>query len=125
MLHLCAAQRCINVGHPIVVADMVVYKLPTVRYLGLGGDMFGQFAQFFIVEQEHTAATRGDGLVAVETQGPDFPECSRMPAVVETADAVYMFEFKLDKAPMSSIVQGCPNVCIGTQALIRCPVFLL
>ena len=43
-------------------------ELPTVRNLGLGGDMLGVCTKLFIIEQQHTASTCSDGLVAIKAK---------------------------------------------------------
>ena len=66
ILQLSATKGCIDVRHTVVETDVVVTELPTMRDLGLSGDMFCVGPELFVHEEHHTAPTGSDGLVAVE-----------------------------------------------------------
>ena len=66
VLQLSATKGCIDVRHTVVETDVVVTELPTMRNLGLSGDVFCVAPELFVHEKHHTAPTGGDGLVAVE-----------------------------------------------------------
>ena len=51
MLQLCTSECSINIRHTVIIADMVVTELPTMRYLSLGCEVFGQCGQLLIIEQ--------------------------------------------------------------------------
>ena len=61
---------------------MVVYERPAVGHLCLSCDMLGKFAEFLVLEKQHSAASRRYGLVAVKTDGANSPECPGMPALI-------------------------------------------
>ena len=87
MLQLGTAKRSIDIRHTVVITDMVVFELPAMRYFGLGSKMFGKCPQVLVHKQQHAAAARGDGLVAVETQGPHLAEETGMSAFIFAANA--------------------------------------
>jgi hypothetical protein len=55
-----------------------MHKVPAMGQLGRGSDVFGPFAKFDIIGQDGPTATRGDGLVAIETQGAHQPKSTRV-----------------------------------------------
>ena len=66
VLQLSATEGCIDVWHTVVVANVIVTELPTMRNLCLSGDVLCVLALLLVIEEKHTATTSGDGLVAIE-----------------------------------------------------------
>ncbi len=67
---------------------MVMTELPTMRYLGLSGDMLGVSAHLFIVEKHHTTTTGGDSLVTIKADGTYLTKCTCVLAFVFRANAL-------------------------------------
>ena len=61
-------------------------ELPTMRYLGLGSEVLGVCAQFFILEKQHASTTCSDGLVSIKANGTHISECTGMATFIKTAD---------------------------------------
>ena len=78
-------QRCVQVGHAVVIADFIMRIGPAMRDLGGRRQMFGVAAKFDIVRQDRTAAARGDDLVAIEAERRNRRQRSAGPPLVLAA----------------------------------------
>ena len=87
LLELSATQGCIEVRHSIVVADLVVAILPSMRQFRRGGDVLGAPGELRIVGDDGASPAGGNGLVAVEAEGTHEPERAGMSSANGAADA--------------------------------------
>ena len=78
-------------------------EFPTVRNLGLGGQMLGQRTQFFVIEKQHAASAGCNRLVAIETQRSDPAEKAGMDSFVSASDAFCRI---LDQVDMIFVTDG-------------------
>src|SRR5690625_4685298 len=64
-LQLSASDTGQDVAHPVVVADLAVLVMRRI-VPRLGGEFAGVVRQLLVIRDQHSAAGRGDDLVAVE-----------------------------------------------------------
>src|ERR1700683_2699606 len=75
-LHLRTTHGRIQIGHPIVVANLVMEKFPWVRQLRRRRQMTGAPGQRLVICENRAPTAGGNDLVAVEAQGTGKPECA-------------------------------------------------
>ena len=63
---MCKGKRGVDVGTTVIIADMIMHKLPAVRHFRLSGEVLGQFTQLIVIGEDDTTPAAGDGLVPVE-----------------------------------------------------------
>jgi len=78
LLELSTAERGVEVGHTVVVADLIVVVFPAVRHFRGGRQVPGAGGQIGVIREDRTAAAGGNGLVAIEAQGSHHTEGSGM-----------------------------------------------
>src|SRR5690554_6564452 len=78
LFQLGTSQGCVDIGHPVIVPDMIMYKFPTVWNFSLRSQMFGEFTQRYILKQQHSSPTRGNGFVPIKTDCSNLSESAGM-----------------------------------------------
>src|SRR5690554_5789314 len=78
LFQLGTSQCSVDIGHSVIVADVIMYKFPTMWNFSLCGQMFGEFTQCFILKQQHSSPTGCNGFISVETDCTNLTESTCM-----------------------------------------------
>src|SRR5579871_5009278 len=85
LLKLRASQGRIQVGQPVIIADLVVPVFPTMGDLGRGAQMLRVLCQRLVSGHQGSPSSAGDDFIAVEAEDTEPAESAGMPGSQQTA----------------------------------------